>query len=42
MQDMAQTLKRNILTFNIDPAAEYFRYRVDIGICCLLIEISVI
>jgi hypothetical protein len=28
---MAQTLKRNIITFNIDPAAEYFRYRVDIG-----------
>ncbi len=32
MQDMALTLRRNIIIFNIDPAAEYFRYRVDIGI----------
>jgi hypothetical protein len=31
MQGMALTLKRNIIIFNIDPAAEYFRYRVDIG-----------
>jgi len=29
---MAETLKRNILTVNLDPAAETFKYRCDIDI----------
>jgi hypothetical protein len=28
---MADTLKRNIIVINLDPAAEIFKYRCDIG-----------
>lgn len=31
MQDNAKLLKRNILIVNLDPAAEHFKYRCDIG-----------
>ena len=31
MQEMAETLKRNIVVFNLDPAAEYNNYRCDFG-----------
>jgi hypothetical protein len=31
MQDMAETLRRNIVIFNLDPAAEYSSYRCDVG-----------
>ena len=31
MQEMAETLKRNIVIFNLDPAAEYNTYRCDCG-----------
>ena len=31
MQEMAETLKRNIVIFNLDPAAEYNNYRCDFG-----------
>ena len=31
MQDMAQTLKRNIFIVNLDPAAEHSDYKCDIG-----------
>lgn len=31
MQEMAQTLQRNIIIFNLDPAAEYNTYRCDVG-----------
>jgi hypothetical protein len=29
---MAETLRRNIIIVNLDPAAEHFRYRCDIDI----------
>jgi hypothetical protein len=29
---MGQTLKRNLLVFNLDPAAEHFSYKCDIDI----------
>jgi hypothetical protein len=32
MQEMAETLKRNILIFNLDPAAEHNSYRCDVDI----------
>lgn len=32
MQDMAETLKRNIFIVNLDPAAEHSDYKCDIGI----------
>ena len=28
---MAETLRRNIIVINLDPAAEIFKYRCDIG-----------
>ena len=28
---MAETLKRNIIVINLDPAAEHFKYTCDIG-----------
>ena len=31
MQEMAETLKRNILVVNLDPAAENNKYKCDIG-----------
>ena len=31
MQEMAETLKRNIVIFNLDPAAEYNEYKCDFG-----------
>ena len=32
MQEMAETLQRNIIIFNLDPAAEYSSYRCDVDI----------
>jgi hypothetical protein len=32
MQDMAETLQRNIIIFNLDPAAEYNSYKCDVDI----------
>ena len=32
MQEMAETLKRNILIVNLDPAAENNKYKCDVGI----------
>lgn len=32
MQEMAETLRRNIVIFNLDPAAEYNEYRCDVDI----------
>ena len=29
---MAETLRRNIIVINLDPAAEIFKYRCDIDI----------
>jgi len=29
---MGQLLKRNILVVNLDPAAEVFKYKCDIGL----------
>lgn len=31
MQDMAETLKRNLIIVNLDPAAEHNTYRCDLG-----------
>lgn len=31
MQDMAETFRRNVVIFNLDPAAEYNSYRCDVG-----------
>ena len=31
MQDMAETLKRNIIIISLDPAAENNDYKCDIG-----------
>lgn len=30
---MAETLKRNVVIFNLDPAAEYNEYKSDFGKC---------
>ena len=38
MQEMAQTLKRNILIVNLDPAAENNKYRCDVGNLCHLLR----
>jgi|LakMenE18May11ns_1017448.scaffolds.fasta_scaffold9002863_1 hypothetical protein len=31
MQEMAETLRRNIIIVNLDPAAEHSDYKCDIG-----------